>query len=332
MTDRDIRPIAPVRVALMGAGKWGINLARVLEGLDEFGLVAVADPDPSALARAGRVAPRSLLARDIRDVVDDVEAVVVCTPTGSHAPHGEALLSRGLHVLVEKPMALDVEAAERMRARAAETGCVLAVGHQLLRHACYEALGRIVGAGRIGPLRRIRSVRSSRCNLEREHGVLWSLGPHDVAMILALLGRPPSVVRADPLAVDRAGWPAAVRVRLEFEGGPEAELELDGDTDRRTRLLEVTGDSGQVSFDDGIPGGRILLETTDAGPEELRVTADEPLTRECLGFWKAIRTGDAGGIADGRHGAEVTRVLVAAGTAFGADAYGRAPITSWACR
>lgn len=316
----------------MGAGKWGINLARVLEGLDEFGLVAISDPDPAALARASRVAPRSLLARDVRDVVGDVEAVVVCTPTGDHATHAEALLSRGLHVLVEKPMALEVEAAERMRARAAETGCVLAVGHQLLRHACYEALGRIVGLGRIGPLQRIRAVRSGRCALEREHGVLWSLGPHDVAMIISLLGRSPSAVHADPLAVDRAGWPAAARVRLEFEGGPEVELELDGDTDRRVRLLEVTGESGRASFDDGIPGGRVLLETADAGPEELRVTADEPLARECLGFWRAIRGGDTGGIADGRHGAEVTRVLAAAGIAFGADARGRAPVTSSACQ
>jgi hypothetical protein len=93
----------------------------------------------------------------------------------------------------------------------------------------------------------------------------------------------------------------------------------------------VTGDAGRVAFDDAVPGGRLLVETAEAGPEELRVTADEPLARECLGFWKAIRCGDAGGIADGRHGAEVTRVLAAAGSALGADASGRIPLTSRAC-
>ncbi len=315
----------------MGSGRWGLNWARVLSSLDGFGLVAVADPDPAALARAGRTAPRAILARDIADIIDDVEAVVVCTPSGDHAAHGEALLSGGRHVLVEKPMALTIEAAERMRAAAAGAGRVLAVGHQLLRHAGYEALVGIVASGRIGALRRIRAVRTGRCNLAGEHGVLWSFGPHDVAMVLTLLGRPPTAVHVESLAVDNAGWPAAARARLEFPGGPEAELLLDGATDRRTRLTEVAGDRGRVVLDDGLPGGRLTLETAEDGPEELRVTADEPLVRESLGFRKAVREGDATDIADGTHGVQVTRVLVQIQAAFGADADGRVSLTSSAC-
>jgi predicted dehydrogenase len=324
--------LPPVRVALMGCGRWGSNLARVLARLPEFDLIAVADPDPAARVRAAGIAPGAALARDIEEVAPGAEAVVVCTPSGDHASHGESLLARGLHVLVEKPMALDVETAERLRARAAESGVLLAVGHQLLRHACWEALMRLVSGGRIGPVRRIRAVRSGRCRLEQELGVLWSLGPHDASLVLELAGRAPAAVRAELLAAHPTGWPAAVRVRLEYEGGPDVELLLDGDTDRRARRFEVFGDLGRVAFEDATPGGRLLLDTIDGGPQELRVTADEPLARHCLGFWGAIRRGDPSGIADGGQGAEVIRVLAAAEADLGPETARAASFSSSACR
>src|SRR5579859_5550975 len=205
-----------VRVAVAGAGYWGINHVRAFSRLSE--LVAICDPDPEALKRASALAPQARRVASLDEVLADreVEAVVLATPAVAHAAQAMAALAAGKHVLVEKPLSLNPDDAAALAQLARGSRTQLMVGHLMLYHPAYERLRQLVRSGELGDVYYLYALRVNLGRLRRDENALWSFGPHDLSMILDLLQARPATVAARGQAYLQPGVEDVVFVNLEF--------------------------------------------------------------------------------------------------------------------
>ena len=190
----------------VGFGPWGSNLARNFNELAR--LKWICDVDAEAGARLGSRFPATTLTHRIDDLLadDELDAVVVATPVPTHAEIARAALLAGKHVFVEKPMALDPEDAEVLVELAAERDLTLMPGHLLLYHPGVARLKELVDSGSLGEVLYVYGNRQNLGTIRKDENALWSLGVHDLSVILHLLGE-------DPVEV----WSRAeVVVRIEY--------------------------------------------------------------------------------------------------------------------
>ena len=309
-------------MAVVGCGRWGQNLVRTFSDLGA--LRAVVDIDGAAAATAAdhhRVPPRVL-----GDVLADrsITAVVIAAPAGQHFVLARQALEAGKHVLVEKPLALEVDQAVRLCDLAEVSGLVLMVGHLMRYHPAFAELERIVLAGGLG---RIRYLYSSRLNLGRirtEEDILWSFAPHDVSMILALTRAEPERVSATGEAYVNAGVADVTMTKLWFPGGERAHVFVSWLHPFKEQKLVVVGDEAMAVFDDGEPWPNKLRryrhsiawadgipQVVPADGEAVAIPAVEPLRVECQHFLSCVEHG-VRPRTDGREGVRVLRVLAEA--------------------
>jgi UDP-2-acetamido-3-amino-2,3-dideoxy-glucuronate N-acetyltransferase len=303
------------KIALIGYGRWGSNVARDLASTEGAALTHVVDVSPQALSRAAKAHPSAAVATRLADVLGAVDAVAICTPPATHAALAAAALAESKHVFVEKPIAMDLSAATQLEAAAETRQRVLMVGHQMLYHRAFEALVRAVTSSELGALRAVRSERSGMVDSSRDPDVLWAYGPHDVAMLLALAGRPPSEVRAAGSVRSGTSEIEDVTLELRFDGGLTCTTLLRVRSGARVRRLTAICERGEVVFDDSVPRGTCAIRRDGEvgivapGPED--GDGRLPLARELADFVACAATG-ALPRSDGRHAIQVTRVLVEA--------------------
>jgi UDP-2-acetamido-3-amino-2,3-dideoxy-glucuronate N-acetyltransferase len=310
----------PPRVALIGCGAWGRNIARNLAAAGA--LAAVSDIDTEAATAAAHGAP----VRDTASVLADpaIDAVAIATPAATHAALAAAALAAGKHVFVEKPLALDVTEAERLVAQARAARRVLMVGHLMRHHPAFAALVDVVRAGRLGPLSYIHARRLNLGRIRREEDILWSFAPHDVSMILALAGAFPERVTAQGVAVLNPAIADVTTTQLAFAGGLRAEIHVSWLNPVKEQRLVVVGAGGMAVLDDGAPWERKLMlyphriawqggfpVAEPASGEPVALTPAEPLAVELRHFLDCVATG-ATPLTDGAEGLAVLRVLAAA--------------------
>jgi UDP-2-acetamido-3-amino-2,3-dideoxy-glucuronate N-acetyltransferase len=293
----------------MGAGRWGINVVRTFSRLEGVDLAWIADPDPRARERAAEVSPESRVCESMDLAVDDVDAVAICTPAADHVEHAGELLAAGLHVLVEKPIALSRADARALSESALEREQTLMVGHQLLFHPLFNELEETLAGGDLGALQRIVARRSGIVDFQSEPDVLWAYGPHDLSMILALTGETPSEIAANGGLRIPGGAAVEAEIAMRFDSGLEARIELDGVAAERVRRLTLIGDRATCVFDDSVPGGHLILSGTrgrEIEPDRRRAFA--PLRRSCRHFVEcAVQRSRPR--TDGEHGEIVTGLL-----------------------
>ena len=310
----------PARVALIGCGAWGRNVARNLAAAGA--LAAVCDADPGAAAAAACGTP----VRDTGAVLADpaIDAVAIATPAATHAGLVAAALAAGKHVFVEKPLALEVVEAERLVAQAQARRRVLMVGHLMRHHPAFVALLELVRAGRLGPLSYIEARRLNLGRIRREEDILWSFAPHDVSMILALAGTFPERIAAHGVAVLNPEVADVTTTQLAFPGGLRAEIHVSWLNPVKEQRLVVVGRDGMAVLDDGAPWPRKLVlyphriawqgglpVAEPAAGEPVALVPAEPLAVELRHFLDCIAVG-ATPITDGAEGLAVLRVLAAA--------------------
>ena len=262
----------PLRLGVIGTGTWGRNYLRTIAEIPE-----------TRLARtAGRANWRELVE------ASDVDAVIVAVPPAAQPEIALAAIDAGKPLLLEKPLALSVDAAQRIVAAAAARPVLVMVDHIHLFHPGFEALKRAVAQA---PIRAIRAAAGgpSRLNI----GALWDWGPHDVAMCLDLLGTEPAAVNGALLESRPAGAGFAQRLRLElrFDGGALAQIELDTLREKH-RSFSVEAGGRSLSYDPTPPANE----------------ADWPLARAVRAFAAAIAAGSRSQ-ASVELGAAVVRVL-----------------------
>ncbi|HEY9724312.1 MAG TPA: Gfo/Idh/MocA family oxidoreductase, partial [Oscillatoriaceae cyanobacterium] len=184
-----------MRVAVIGAGRWGRNLVANLAALEALAIVA--DPDQRLRESLAGQYPGVPMVSDHRlALAGDWPAVAIATPAPTHYAIAREALEAGKDVFVEKPLTLSSHEAEALVALARDRGRVLMVGHLLLYQPAVRFLQRFLAEGGVGEL---VSLHQERLNLGQARAVenaLWSLGVHDVAVLLHLIGHAPSEVQA----------------------------------------------------------------------------------------------------------------------------------------
>ena len=325
------------RVAILGAGYWGSNHVRTFAGQPRAQLVAVCDPSRRALERAALVAAGARLTENLDDVLDGdaVDAVVIATPAASHVELACRALARGLHVLVEKPLALDVAGAERVVEAARQSGTVAMVGHLMLYHPVVEYLRRLITGGELGKTYYLSSVRANLGRLRHDENALWSFAPHDFSMIDYLLDEPPTSVTARGESFLQPGIHDVVFANLKFAGGQMAQVHLSWLNPNKERRLTVVGARKMVEFDDVATEKLRIYDRGYDRPPEFKdfaeyltirhgdiylphVPMSEPLHTEAGHFLDCIERGECPR-SDMRNGLRVVRLLAAAQASLDRD-------------
>lgn len=310
-------------VVVVGAGYWGRNLVRVLSRSGRLAAVVDSAADESSLETGGApVLPDERLDEALAD--PGVSAAVVATPAATHAELARRCLEAGRHCFVEKPLALDVSQARALVDLAAERGLTLMVGHLLQYHPAFERLREMVAEGDLGAIRYLYSNRLNLGRFRREENALWSFAPHDISMILALVGEEPSAVSATGGAYLRRHVADVTTTHMEFPGGSRAHVFVSWLHPVKEQKLVVVGERGMVVFNDRVPWDQKLVlyrhevEWRDGDPqprvaegEPVSLVEDEPLGREVAHFLHCIDTGTVPA-TDGHEGVRVLRVLDAA--------------------
>jgi predicted dehydrogenase len=316
---------AVIRVGVVGLGYWGPNLARNFDRLTGVELAWLCDESQEALERFGRTFPSARTTASLEDLIGDesLDAVVLATPVATHAELARYVLESGKHCFVEKPLARSVEEAERVVEAARAAGRVLMVGHLLEYHPGVEKLNELIGSGELGEVRYIYSNRLNLGQLRRDENALWSLGAHDVSVILRLAAEEPYECRAVGESFVNEGVEDVVFCYLRFRSGLAAHMHLSWLDPHKERRFTVVGSRRMATFDDMELERKLTVY--DKGFDEdyssygeyiarsgdifsPHVPNEEPLRIECRHFLECLRDGTEPR-SGGESGLRVVRVL-----------------------
>ena len=292
------------RIGVMGCGMWGRNLARNLAQLDV--LAGVADLVPAHAERLAAEFQTSSM--DVTALIEDagLDGVVIATAAPTHRDLACRALAAGLHVFVEKPLTLGLADAEAIAAAARTAGRQVMVGHLIRYHDAFLALQDQLANGVIGAVRHITANRLAMGRIRATESVIYDLCPHDLSLILALMGEPPHQVRCHGASHVTTGLPDMVSTWLGFSGGRSAMMTTGWMCPYKEHRLTVTGAAGSLVFDDTRPWAEKLTLYRDditpdganfaiarAAPLHLPVPESEPLKQEMRAFIACCETGNA---------------------------------------
>jgi predicted dehydrogenase len=315
----------PIKLAAVGLGYWGPNLARNLDELEGAELTWICDRDDARLQRHGARFPDARKTTSFEEVLTDetVDAVAIATPVVTHFELAREALLAGKHVFVEKPLALSSALGEQLVALAEERALVLMPGHLLLYHPGVSKLKDLVESGELGELLYVYGNRQNLGQFRKDENALWSLGAHDLSVILHLVGEEPAEAWARGESFLNPGVEDVVFCYLRFPSGVVAHMHLSWLDPHKMRRMTVVGRSKMAVFDDMEPERKVTVY--DKGPEQRpdtwqewqprsgdisipKVASDEPLRLECEHFLGLLRgAGDPNAAA--REGLAVVRAL-----------------------
>lgn len=313
------------KIGLIGCGAWGSNHARVWR---EMGALAmVCDANPITLERVTSTSPGVRATSDPQEVFADPEiaGVVIATPAPTHHALAREAMSSGKHVYVEKPMATTVEDAEDLESFASEQEVILMVGHILEYHPAVRKLGELLADGALGKILYAYSNRLNFGRIRTAENAMWSFAPHDIALLMRLLGGSPTSVSTTGAAFITPELADTTLTTLTFESGVKAHIYVSWLHPFKEHRFVIVGSDQMAVFDDTAPWaekislyphrvdwteGRIPV-ARKAEAEPVPVEEGEPLQLACEHFLESIASGEPP-LTDGRSGVEVLRVLGAA--------------------
>ena len=314
-----------VRIGVVGLGYWGPNLARNFDALAGVELAWCCDADEQRRERLQAVHRSTRFTAELADLLEDpkLDAIALATPVPTHAELARRVIAADKHCFVEKPLALRGADAELLVAAARETGRVLMVGHLLEYHPGVRLLKETVDSGELGQTRYIYGNRLNLGQLRSEENALWSLGAHDVSVVLALAGEEPTELAARGECYMREGIEDVVFAFMRFPSGLAAHLHLSWLDPHKERRFTVVGSKRMATFDDMELERKLTIydkgfdQSADSYGEYItrageircpRVPNSEPLRLECEHFIQCIRDGLTP-LSDGESGLRVVRVL-----------------------
>ena len=317
----------PLRVGVVGLGYWGPNLARNFAAIEGCELAYCCDASEAARLRVAQMFPNANVTAELDALLGDptLDAIALATPVPTHAQLAITVLEAGKHCFVEKPLAQSVADAELAVAASQAAGRVLMVGHLLEYHPGVGKLKELTESGELGEIYYIYGNRLNLGKLRADENALWSLGAHDVSVVLYLAGEEPSDVSANGEAYVRDGVEDVVFCFMRFPSGLSAHLHLSWLDPHKERRFTVVGSRRMATFDDMDLERKLTIY--DKGFDEdargygeyitrsgdiysPRIPNAEPLRVECEHFVECIRTG-ARPRSDGASGLRVVRVLEA---------------------
>ena len=309
-----------VGVGLAGCGYWGRNLARNLHQMGH--LVAVCDPSAKALKEVKAAYRGVKTTRDYADLLEDgkVKAVAVAAPAALHYELARKALLAGKDVFVEKPLALRVPQAEELVELATDRKRILMVGHILEYHPAIRKLKDLVDAGELGEIHYVYSNRLNLGKVRQEENILWSFAPHDISVILLLVGTLPEWASTSGQHYLQHDVADVTMTCLAFPCKARAHIFASWLHPFKEQKLVVVGSRKMAVFDDVIKEGKLKIfdkgiEWKDGRPVT-RQTAEstlffpevEPLREELAHFVECVRSRKPPR-TDGANGLRVLRVL-----------------------
>jgi len=310
-----------IKVGLIGYGYWGKNLARNLYELNA--LSAICDSSPKNIKNSKKLYPDLDYYNDINDLLkSDIDALVIATPAITHEEIVRKGLNSNKHIFVEKPLCLNIKEAYALKNLANKNNLKLMVGHLLLYHPAFISLKDLIISGGLGNIRYIYSNRLSLGKHRKEENALWSFAPHDISMILSLIGSEPISVEASGgyyLSKDVAD---TTMTFMTFSNGVKAHVFVSWLHPFKDQKLVVVGDKAMASFVDveekekklvlynhdiNWNGEISIIEKAEGVSIKYDMTK-EPLQEECRSFINWVKN-DIRPPSDAEEGLRVLKVL-----------------------
>ncbi len=323
---------SPVRIALIGFGYWGPNYARVLNELPGAQLVLVCDKDGGRLAHVRDRYPGVSICADVDEALkrSDVDAVVIATPATTHQQLTRRALESGRHVLVEKPMALDVAGCDALCELADRSGRTLMVGYTFLYNAAIRKMKECMAPEAFGRTYYLHATRTNLGPIRHDVNAVWDLAPHDIAIFNYLLDEQPrwaSAVGSTALKNDRADIGFAT---LGYANDVIGNIHVSWADPNKVREVVAVGSYRRVVFNDindaerlrlyerGVSVGDAIAESygefkllvRDGDIISPKIHPSEPLKNQCTDFVEAVNSGRQP-LTNARFGAGIVRALVA---------------------
>ncbi|MDR1164931.1 MAG: Gfo/Idh/MocA family oxidoreductase [Deltaproteobacteria bacterium] len=312
------------KVALLGAGQWGQNLARDLYALRS--LKTIYDPSEERRAAIALKFPDVKISWSLGEAIDDrdVKAVAIAAPAALHHDLACQAMVAGKDVFVEKPLALALADGREMVDLARSKGLILMVDHLMVRHPAVTRLRELVETGYFGKIAHIWSRRLNVGKIRTEENAHWSLAPHDFSVLLALLGESPHYLRACARSYLTEGIPDLAEIDLAFPGGASARVSVSWLNPIKEFRLGVVGLKAMALFDDSAPwdskltlyphvisypGGRPSIAKAEG--EKIPLEPVEPLKENLKAFLEALGARARPRARGGEEGLEVLALLAA---------------------
>ncbi|HTV60775.1 MAG TPA: Gfo/Idh/MocA family oxidoreductase [Verrucomicrobiae bacterium] len=241
-----------IRIGLIGYGYWGPNYARVFSETPDSMVTAICDGQPERLARAAARFPEVAVCGDAGELLarKDVDAVVVSTPATTHFELARRALASGRHVLVEKPLATEVEHCEQLAELAEQQERVLMVAHTFLYNAGIRKVHECVKSGAFGHVHYLHSTRTNLGPIRHDVNAIWDLAPHDISIFNYLLGQQPSWASAIGSRVLMNNREDVGFITLGYPDRVLANIHVSWADPNKVREVVVVGSRQRIVFND----------------------------------------------------------------------------------
>jgi predicted dehydrogenase len=322
-------------VGVVGCGYWGPNLVRNFKNLPNCSVKAMCDVSESRLKHMRSVYPDVEGTADFDHLLNGIglDAVIVAAPVRHHFPLAKAALLAGKHTLIEKPMAASTAQCEELVEIADRMGLVLMTGHTFLYSSPVRKIVEIIKSGDIGEIRYINARRLNLGLFQKDINVAWDLAPHDISIILHILGQYPTVVHCQGNAHVTPGIEDVTNISLSFPDSRFATIQSSWLEPRKVREMTIVGSQRMIVYDDlQAESIRVYDVRVDRPPHYdtfgdfqysyhygdshiPHIRHEEPLKTECQHFLECIRNGTPA-LTGGLQGLDVVRLLEAASTSL----------------
>lgn len=320
-----------VNIALVGYGYWGVNLLRNLTTIKQSEVLMVCDSREERLKVINETYPGIDTTTSFADIInnDEVQAVVIATPTFSHYELAKRALQAGKHVLVEKPLTATTEQAEELVQLATSKRLQLMVDHTFLYSGAVEHMKQLVDGGEIGTLKYFDSTRINLGLLQPDVNVLWDLAPHDISILLFLQKEQPTSVNAVGVSHTGNGIENIAYMTLNYESGFIAHFNCSWTSPVKLRTTLIGGDKKMIVYDDINPTEKVKIYDTGYECKTLedrtkiyvdyrvgdisipKVSTHEPLRKMLEDFLSCIESGNTP-VSSWEVGLKAVRILEAA--------------------
>lgn len=322
----------PTGVAILGCGYWGINYVRVLSELPDAEALVVCDRRQSRLEEIRKRFPHVAVTRDVDEALEmpGVEAAIIATEAGTHYDLTRRALVHDKHVLVEKPLTLQVSHADELIALAEERGRVLLVGHTFLYNTGIRRIKEYIDSEEIGRVYYAYARRTSLGPIRHDVNAIWDLAAHDVAIFNYLLDAQPEWVSGVGAKVLHNAREDVGFISLGYPGGLLGHIHVSWADPNKVREVVIVGSDKRVMFNDLDPLERVRVFDKGVKPVQVDepigygenfqmrdgdITSPalailEPLKHQCGHFVHAVRRGEAP-YTDARQGRAVVEVMEA---------------------
>jgi len=321
-----------IKIGVIGCGYWGPNLIRNFHQIDRSEMVMAADLDQDRLKYIESLYPSVKTTIDYRDIINNsgIDAIAIATPVNTHKKFAIEAMEQGKHVFVEKPMASSVADAEAMIDLSESNGCCLMVGHTFEYTAAVRKIKEIMDSGELGDIYYISAQRLNLGLFQQDINVVWDLAPHDISIILYLIGKEPEYLTTIGTSHINPRIQDVATLTMVFDANLIAFIQCSWLDPNKVRKITIVGSKKMLVYDDIEPNNKISI--FDQGvevPSHYNTFAEfhyayrygdivipkidnyEPLKVELTHFIESIEQKKTPK-TDGRNGLRVVKILEAA--------------------